>query len=66
MSNTYVAPRPDQYGPYYKYVMSTEMAKNLIENRSGEEKKMRHHDYLVNVVNEEFGISGTCVEIILE
>ena len=48
MSNSYVQPRPDQYGPYFEYVMSKELAKELLDNRHGEEKKMRPHDYLVN------------------
>lgn len=63
MSNTYVAPKPNQYGPYYEYVMPEGMAKTLLENRIGEEKKMRPHDYLVKVVNEQFGIRGTCVQV---
>ena len=63
MSNSYVEPKYDQYPPYYEYVMSKGMAAELLENRSGDERKMRPHDYLVKVVNEQFGIRGTCVKV---
>lgn len=63
MSNFYVEPKSNQYPPYFEYVMSKEMAKELLDNRHGEEKKMRPHDYLVKVVNEQFGICGTCVRV---
>ena len=66
MSNSYVQPRPDQYGPYFEYVMSKELAQELLDNRHGEEKKMRPHDYLVKVVNEQYGIRGTCVHVALD
>lgn len=63
MSNSYVAPKANQYPPYYEYVMPKEMASELLANRGGEDKKMRPHDYLVKVVNEQFGIRGTCVTV---
>ena len=63
MSNTYVAPKPNQCPPYYEYVMPKEMAKNLLDNRNGEEKKLNPHEYLVKIVNEQFGIRGTCVTV---
>lgn len=63
MSNSYVEPKYDQYPPYYEYVMPKGMAAELLENRSGDERKMRPHDYLVKVVNEQFGIRGTCVKV---
>lgn len=63
MSNSYVEPKSNQYPPYFEYVMSKEMAKELLDNRHGDEKKMRPHDYLVKVVNEQFGIRGTCVKV---
>ena len=66
MSNTYVAPKANQYGPYYEYVMPKEMAQNLLENRGGKDKNMRPHDYLVMVVNDYYGIQGTCVRVTLE
>lgn len=65
MSNDYVTPQKDQYGPYYEYIMSKEMASSLLDNRDGNEKKLRPHDYLVQVVNEQFGILGTCVKVSL-
>lgn len=63
MSNSYVEPKSYQYPPYFEYVMPKEMAKELLESRHGDEKKMRPHDYLVKIVNEQFGIRGTCVKV---
>lgn len=63
MSNSYVAPKANQYPPYYEYVMPKEMASELLASRGGEDRKMRPHDYLVKVVNEQFGIRGTCVTV---
>ena len=65
MSNSYVEPKPNQYPPYFEYVMSKELAKELLDSRHGDEKKMRPHDYLVKTVNEQYGISGTCVKVSL-
>lgn len=65
MSNTYVAPKANQYPPYYEYLMPKDMAESLLDNRLGDEKKMRPHDYLVKVVNEQFGLRGTCVQVSL-
>ena len=66
MSNSYVEPKYDQCTTYYEYVMPKGMAAELLENRSGDERKMRPHDYLVKVVNEQFGILGTCVKVSLD
>lgn len=65
MSNSYVQPRPDQYGPYYEYVMSKELAKEILDNRGSKDRNMRPQDYLVMIVNEQFGIRGTCVHVAL-
>lgn len=65
MSNSYVEPKSNQYPPYFEYVMSKELAKELLDNRNGDEKKMRPHDYLVKTVNEQYGIRGTCVKVSL-
>ena len=66
MSNTYVAPKSNQYGPYVEYTMTKDMAKYFLDNRDGNEKKVRPHAYLVQVVNEQFGILGTCVQVVIE
>ena len=49
------------------YSMSAGMAKALLEERKGvEEKKMRPQEYLCQVVNEQFGLNGICVSVIIE
>lgn len=49
------------------YSMSAGMAKALLEERKGvEEKKMRPQEYLCQVVNEQFGLKGICVSVIIE
>ena len=47
-----------------EYKMPIEMAKNLLKNRKGEDKKLRPNEFLCKVVNAEFGIKGTCVNVI--
>lgn len=59
----FVMPKENQYGPYFEYNMSKAMASDLLTNRIGEDKKMRPHDYLVKVVNSEFGVMGTCIKV---
>lgn len=55
------------YGRTFEYVMSKEMAKDLLERRKGEvERKKRPQDYLIEYVNTERGIMGTCTRVILE
>lgn len=49
--------------PEYEYIMSNEMAKYLLNNRTDGDKKKRPSDYLMEVVNNEFGIMGTCVKV---
>jgi hypothetical protein len=40
----------------FEYNMSKEMAIALLNERKASEKKMEPHDYLVKVVNEQFGL----------
>lgn len=47
----------------YEYKMTETLAKNLLNTRKGEEKKMRPQDYLCKFVNEQFGIKGTCIRV---
>lgn len=49
--------------PEYEYVMSRAMAKEMLGNRMDEDKKKRPNDYLMEVINNEFGIMGTCVKV---
>lgn len=52
--------------PYFEYVMTKDMAKDLLDRRRGDELKKRPQDYLKEYVNSECGIMGTCVKVILE
>lgn len=48
----------------FKYKMSKTMAKDLLSDRKGDEAKMHPQQYLCKVVNECFGLKGTCVEVV--
>lgn len=58
--NSVVLPRNEKP---YEYRMSQILAKELLKNRRGEEKKMKPNDYLCKIVNEQFGIAGKCVYV---
>lgn len=47
------------------YTMSEGVAKDLLAQRKGDEKKMRPQEYLCQVVNEQFGVKGHCVKVII-
>lgn len=40
----------------FEYNMTKEMAMELLKNRKGDEKKKDNQEYLVKVVNEQFGL----------
>lgn len=47
------------------YTMSEGVAKDLLAQRKGDEKKMQPQAYLCHIVNEQFGIKGHCVKVII-
>ena len=47
-----------------EYKMPVKMAQALIKSRKGEDTKMRPKDYLVKVVNEDFGLLYHCDNVI--
>lgn len=47
----------------FEYKMSEEMAKTILSARKGEEKKKHPKEYLINYVNKQMGIKGTCVGV---
>lgn len=47
----------------FEYKMTNEMAEALLKERKANEKKMNKNEYLIKVVNEQFGIKGTCVGV---
>lgn len=50
---------------FIEYKMPEKMAQELLKGRKGEETKMRPNDYLCKVVNENFGLKGHCVKVIM-
>lgn len=40
----------------FEYKITKEMAMELLKNRKADEKKMDTQDYLVKVINEQFGL----------
>ena len=48
----------------FEYKMSDQMAREMLKEREGNDFKMNPQDYLCKVVNETFGIKGTCVRVI--
>ena len=47
-----------------EYKMPKEMAAMYLKNAKGEFAKKHPKEYLIQVVNEEFGVKGTCVNVI--
>lgn len=48
------------------YQMMESTAKVLLKNRKGEDAKMHPMDYLVKVVNEEYGLLYHCDEVVIK
>ena len=48
------------------YKMSRELFNSIIKTRSGEDKKTNPYAYAAKVVNEEFGLKGKVVRVIVE
>ena len=40
----------------FEYNMSKEMAMELLKNRKGDEKKKDNQEYLVMILNQQFGL----------
>ena len=49
----------------YEYKMPETFARNLLSKRKGEEKNLKPQEYLCAYVNEQYGIKGTCVRVVL-
>lgn len=50
----------------FKYKMSKEMADAYLKSRSGDEKNKHPQEYLCMVVNNEFGVKGNCIQVIID
>ena len=48
------------------YTMPEGVAKDLLAQRKGDEKKMQPQAYLCKIVNEQFGLKGNCISVIVE
>lgn len=46
-----------------EYRMSKILAADLLKKRQGEDKKMKPNDYLCKIVNQQFGLRGTCIYV---
>ena len=47
-----------------EYKMPKEMANMYLKTAKGEFAKKHPQEYLIKVVNEEFGVKGTCINVI--
>lgn len=47
-----------------EYKMPKEMAAMYLKTAKGEFAKKHPKEYLIKVVNEEFGVKGTCINVI--
>lgn len=47
-----------------EYKMPKEMATMYLKTAKGEFAKKYPKEYLIKVVNEEFGVKGTCINVI--
>ena len=48
----------------FEYKMTKEMADAYLNSRKGDDKKKRPQEYLCQIVNNEFGIKGTCTRVL--
>ena len=50
---------------YIEYKMTKEMAKGLLADRKGADKKMSDQKFLCKYVNEILGMKGTCTRVLV-
>lgn len=48
-----------------EYKIPYEVARNYLKDRHGKDVKTENNAYLCRVVNEEYGLIGKCVNVIL-
>lgn len=49
---------------FVEYKMPEKMVKAYLDSRKDSEKKRSIQEFLVNIVNQEFGLKGHCVKVI--
>nr|DAT10019.1 MAG TPA: hypothetical protein [Caudoviricetes sp.] len=53
-------------GKPFEYIMSTEMAKGILKDRQGDDKRVPNQKFLCDYVNRECGLMGVCVKVIVK
>lgn len=48
------------------YRMPVGVAKVYLKNRHGDENKMNNQTYLCKMVNQDYGLKGNCVKVIID
>lgn len=48
----------------FEYKMSKELGNSLLKDRKGADKNKHPQEYLCQIVNEQFGIKGTCTKVL--
>lgn len=48
------------------YRMPVGVARDYLKNRHGDETKMNNQDYLCKMVNQDYGLKGNCVKVIID
>ena len=48
-----------------EYVMSSGLAKELLKNRTGEDKRKNGQQSLCEYVNRDCGLLGNCVKVVI-
>lgn len=46
-----------------EYQMPKKMFRSMLEKRTKEEGKLNPYDYVMNIINEEFGLRGTVTRL---
>ena len=50
----------------FEYQMDKKMFDSIVKSRKGEDKKINPFKYVVDYINESYGIKGNCIKVILK
>ena len=48
----------------FEYKMTARLCDEYLKSRKGEDKRLPPQEFLCKVVNQEYGIKGTCVKVL--
>ena len=48
----------------FEYKMTTRLYEEYLKGRKGKNKNLDPQTYLCQIINEEYGIKGTCVRVL--